>query len=91
MIFMAYGESQLLSLQEDWLEIKDRADSLGGDDMVKNLELREPGNGEHVEDQIKRSRRKPKLAAPSSTHLNTQDGKSNATVMLPKKRRLKPT
>ena len=73
MIFMACVKSQVLSLQEDWLKIKEMTASLGGKDMGENLELREPGNGDHVDDEAKRSRRKLMDAAMSRAHLNIQD------------------
>ncbi|CAI9177825.1 unnamed protein product [Rangifer tarandus platyrhynchus] len=67
--FMACVKSQV-SLQEDWLKMKEMAASLGGKDVGENLELEEQGNKDQVDDHAKGSRKKWKEAAMSRKYLS---------------------
>ena len=59
-----------VSLQEDWLKMKEMAASLGGKDVGENLELEEQGNKDQVDDHAKGSRKKWKDAAMSREYLS---------------------
>lgn len=70
---MACVRGQALSLQEVLLRIKEMAASLGGKDRGENLELGVTGNGDHVDDLAKESRKKLRCAATSCVCLHVQD------------------
>lgn len=73
MIFMSPMKSQVLSLQDNWLKIKEMAASLAGKDMNENLEWGQPENEDRDDGQAKGFRRKLKHVATSGSHLNIPD------------------
>lgn len=62
-----------IAFAEGLLRIKEMAASLGGKDRGENLELGETGNGDHVDDLAKESRKKLRYAATSCVCLHIQD------------------
>ena len=68
---MACVKSQIKSLEECWLKMKDLTASLGEGNIHNKLES---GGGDSIYDQTRRARRTLADIEKSTTHLKIQDG-----------------
>lgn len=67
-------KSQVKSLEECWLKMKDLTAPLGEENTDNDLDL---GSGDNIYDQTRGARRKLTDVEKSSVHLNIQDGGRN--------------